>query len=423
MAKKRILIFAHYYYPDVASTGQLLQDLAESMTDEFEVTVICVVPSYGGVVPSKYKAKKYYLEMINGVRLFRVRVPEFTKQKKLSRIKNIMAYFFRAISAAWKSGEQDYVFTISQPPILGGLLGVVGKWMKRARMIYCIQDFNPEQIMAIEYSKNKPLLRTMMALDKFSCRKSDLVVTVGRDLVETLQQRFHNKNVPKHVMINNWINEKEIYPLPADDPNVLAFREKYGLSGKFVIMYSGNLGLYYDLNNLIRVIEEFPPGTVASDGREVIFAFVGDGSLKDDLIRHAKEKHMDNVVFIPYQNKSGLLYSLNAGDVHLCVSAKGIRGVSVPSKCYGIMAVAKPVLGVLELGSECRLLMKETEFGQCCEPGDYESIKQKIEWFVTNASSKSLREYGKNGHDYVVQHLTKEITVKKYKDAIGEMEQ
>ena len=158
------------------------------------------------------------------------------------------------MGASRKASKQDYIFTISQPPsqppILGGLLGVLGKWQKHAKMIYCIQDFNPEQIIAVQYSNNKLILKTLMILDKFSCRHSDLVVTVGRDLVETLKNRFKNSNIPKYTMINNWINEKEVYPLPENDEHVLAFKKKYGLDGKFVIMYSGNIGLYYDLENL-----------------------------------------------------------------------------------------------------------------------------------------------------------------------------
>lgn len=44
--KKNLLIYAHYYIPDTASTGQILRELAEGMLDEFNITVICVVPSY-----------------------------------------------------------------------------------------------------------------------------------------------------------------------------------------------------------------------------------------------------------------------------------------------------------------------------------------------------------------------------------------
>lgn len=41
--KKNLLIYAHYYIPDTASTGQILRELAEGMLDRFNITVICVV--------------------------------------------------------------------------------------------------------------------------------------------------------------------------------------------------------------------------------------------------------------------------------------------------------------------------------------------------------------------------------------------
>ena len=65
--KKNLLIYAHYYIPDTASTGQILRELAEGMLDKFNITVICVVPSYLGIIEDKYKTQKYYEEEINGV--------------------------------------------------------------------------------------------------------------------------------------------------------------------------------------------------------------------------------------------------------------------------------------------------------------------------------------------------------------------
>ncbi|MBS6764933.1 MAG: glycosyltransferase family 4 protein [Clostridium sp.] len=421
MAKKKLLIFAHYYHPDTASTGQILKDQAEGMLDEFDVTVICVVPSYGGTVAEKYKTRKYYYENINGVKVIRVRVPDFIKTNKISRTKNIVGYFFGALGASRKAGKQDYVFTISQPPILGGLLGVIGKWQKHAKMIYCIQDFNPEQVMAVNYSKNTFVLWGMMVADKFSCKHSDLVITVGRDLVETLKGRFNGKNVPKHVMINNWIDEKEIYPLEANNKKVLSFKKQYGLNDKFVIMYSGNIGLYYDLENLLKVIEKIRPGTIAADGREVAFAFVGAGAVLDKLIAYKNEHHMDHVVFIPYQDKADLIYSLNVGDVHWVVNSKGIKGVSCPSKFYGCASGARPVLGVLEQGSEIRMLIEETGCGLVCEPEEYNKVEENIRWFIENAGSSKIVEMGQNGRVYLEKYLTKDVSIQKYIDAIREL--
>ena len=412
--KKNLLIYAHYYIPDTASTGQIIRELAEGMLDKFNITVICVVPSYLGTVDDKYKEKKYFREEINGVNVLRVRVPEFSKTNKVSRIKNILAYFFRAMFATFKVGKMDYVFSISQPPILGGLLGVWGKWMKKAKFIYNIQDFNPEQVLAVNYSKSKFVTDVMMMLDKFSCKQSDLIITVGRDLVETVNKRFNYKNVPKTMMINNWIDETEIYPVDSNHPKLIEFKKKYNLENKFIFMYSGNIGLYYDLENLMKVIRNFSPETKTADGREVVFAFVGAGSVLEKLKAYVNENNMNNVVFIPYQDKKDLIYSLNAGDVHWCVNAKGIKGVSCPSKYYGLAAVGKPILGVLEKDTEIRSLIEETQGGLCCEPGEYEYIEKNIRWFIENTNDLELIDMGKRSRENLENNMTRAISVSKY---------
>lgn len=408
--KKNLLIYAHYYYPDVASTGQILTELAEGLKDTFHTTVICTVPSYTGKISQHYRKHKYYFENINGVNVLRIRVPEFRKNFTPSRIYNILSYFLSAIAATFRVDRQDYVFTISQPPVLGGMLGVIGKRIKKAKLIYNIQDFNPEQVQAVEFSHNKTLLGMMMLLDKYSCRQAKKVIVVGRDMVDTLCRRFDS--LPDYAYINNWINEKEIFPLPREDRQVEQFKRQYGLQDKFVIMYSGNIGLYYDLLNIIKVIETF------QNRQEVVFAFIGEGSVLYELKDYQEKKRLSNVVFIPYQDKNKLIYSLNAGDVHFVVNAKGIKGVSVPSKLYGVMAAGKPVLGILEKGSEARLIVEEAGCGISVDPGDYEAIEGLMQKFIELKDAPELREMGAKGRDYLIHHLTKDVSIKKYRDEI-----
>ncbi|MEO4053439.1 glycosyltransferase family 4 protein [Solibacillus sp. CAU 1738] len=419
--KKKLLMYAHYYHPDVASTGQILTELAEGMKEHFDITVICVVPSYTGVVSQAYEGKKYYFEEINGIKIVRVKVPEFSKTNKVSRVKNIVTYFFRAIIATFKVGKQDFIYSISQPPILGGILGVLGKWIKNAKYIYNIQDFNPEQTMAVNYSENQFILKIMMLLDKFSCKRADKVIVVGRDMLVTLKNRFKlggnliSKKLPDNCYINNWTNEKEIYPLGSNHQKVVSFKKKYGLEDKFIFMYSGNIGLYYDLENLIKVIEKF------KEEKEIVFAFVGEGTVKAHLETYKENHQLDNVCFIPYQKKADLIYSLNAGDVHWVVNAKGIRGVSVPSKLYGVMAAGRPVLGVLEVGSEARLIIEEAKCGYVNEPGNYDQIEQCIRKIIDEKETLILKS--KNGRDYLVKNLTKDVSINKYISEINSLEQ
>lgn len=403
---KRLLVYAHYFYPDVASTGQILTELCQGLQKKFDITVISVVPSYDGKVAEQYKGKRLFEDIYENIKIVRVRVPEFDKKNKVSRVKNILAYFFNAIYATLKVGKQDIVFSISQPPILGGMLGVVGKVIKRAKFIYNIQDFNPEQIIAVGYSKNKFILHMALIADKFSCRRADKVIVVGRDMQETLKKRFKNKKVPNNVYINNWIDEKEIYPLQADNKKLKQFKKKYGLENKLIIMYSGNMGLYYDLESLIKVIGRF------KDKENLVFAFIGNGTVREKMEKYVKENKLDNVKFIPYQKKEDLIYSLNAGDVHLVVNAKGIKGVSVPSKLYGVMGAGKPVFGVLEKCSEARLIIEDCKCGICVEPGDYDLIYEKLKAIIENF--KDYKFMGARGREFVKEFIKKEVAIERY---------
>lgn len=408
--KKKLLMYTNYFYPEVATTGQILTELAEGLTDTFDVTVICEIPSYAQAIDEKYKTKRFYFEEYKGMKVIRVRVPEVNKQSKVSRVKYILSYFFNCIGATFKAGKFDLVFTVTQPPILGGLLGVIGKMATRGKLMYQIMDFNPEQTIAVNYAGNRMVLRAMMWFDKLSCRTSDVVVTLGRDMQETLYKRFKNKNVPNNVVINNWIDETKVYPLEHSDERVAAFRKQYGLEGKFVIMTSGNIGLYYYFENLLKIMAKF------KDEKDVVFAFVGDGLVKPKLQEYVEKHQLTNVVFAPFQKKEDLNYSLNAADVHIVTNALGVKGVSVPSKIYGILAVNKPIWGILEKDSEAWRIIKDSNCGILAEAANYEQIEETLRTVI--AEKEKFVEKHSTGRAYLEAHLTKNQSIDAYRKAL-----
>ena len=293
--------------------------------------------------------------------------------------------------------------------------------------VQCIPPFAMEGILAffenIEHKGScNPELDKMIdtlihakGYQKFD-RKKLKVIFVGRDMEETLLRRFSSpkekKDIPKYCCINNWIDENVIVPLPSDNKNVLKLKREYNLEDKLIIMYSGNIGLYYDLLNLIKVIGEF------KNRKDVVFLFAGDGSMLKTLKKYVKEKSLTNVRFMPYQDKNKLVYSLNLGDVHFVVNAKGIKGVSVPSKLYGVMAVQKPVLGILEEGTEARCIIEESKCGKAVDPGDYKAIKALIEEIIDNKNTEEWKQMGKNGHEFLMANLKKDISIEKYRKEI-----
>ena len=100
------------------------------------------------------------------------------------------------------------------------------------------------------------------------------------------------------------------------------------------------------------------------------------------------------------------------------MNAKGIKGVSCPSKYYGLAAAGKPVMGVLEEGSEVQWLIEQSGNGLCCEPGDYVGIEKMIDWFIKNAGTEKLTAMGLKGRAYLEKNLTQEVSIQKYADEI-----
>lgn len=411
--KKKLLMYTNYFYPEVATTGQILTELAEGLMDVFDVTVVCEIPSYAQEIEDRYKTQRYYFETYKNMKVIRVRVPEVNKQSKLSRVKYILSYFFNCIAVTRKLGKFDYVFTCSQPPVLGGILGTIGKKLTGGKLMYQVMDFNPEQTIAVNYAGNKTILNAMMWWDKRSCRKSDVVVTLGRDMQETLIKRFEGKNIPNNVVINNWIDEEKIHPLPLNDERVVAFKKENGLDGKFVIMTSGNIGLYYDFENILLVMEKF------LEDDSVIFAFVGDGLIKPKLQEYAKSHDLKNVVFIPYQKKEDLIYSLNAADVHIVTNAKGVKGVSVPSKIYGILAVNKPIWGILEKGSEAWRIIEDSNCGVLVEAGDYDGMEKSLKDIIKK-KDKFVNEHS-TGRQFLLNGMTKVQSIEAYRKVLEKL--
>ena len=414
MAKKKILAYSVYYSPDVASTGQIYAELFESLVDEFDITVVCTVPSYTGKVPAEYRERKLYREERNGVHLIRVPVREFSKEDKRSRVLN-MADFWRGARRATRElgGGFDMVFPFSGPPILGGMLGVYGSKKKHAPLVYGIQDFNPEQTMAVGYAGNALIHKLMMAFDKRSCKKSACVIVPGRDLKDTLSTRFGGQGVPRCQVINNWADDEHVVPLSKDNPRVTAFRREHGMDGKFVVMYSGNVGLYYDLPNILKVIAKFK-------GRDdVLFAFVGEGAVKAEIEAYAAENGLSNVAFYPYQPKELLPVSLNAADVHLVTNAKGIKGVSCPSKAYGVMATNVPIIGVLEPGSEVWRIVDESGCGVLAETGDYVAVERAIAQAV-DGKEEFVAAHG-TGRAFLDLRLSRKIALDAYRRVFREL--
>jgi glycosyltransferase involved in cell wall biosynthesis len=110
------------------------------------------------------------------------------------------------------------------------------------------------------------------------------------------------------------------------------------------------------------------------DDEGIEFIITGGGA-QIEMIRN---EHLLNVRFAEYAPRERLSESLSAADAHLVTLRPDLEGLIVPSKFYGVLAVARPVLFVGALDGELARIIRSHDCGIVIEPGDSEGLARGI---------------------------------------------
>lgn len=388
-----ILFFNRSFYPDFESTGQLLTELSEDLTGYgHKVTVIA-----GN---SRVKTKKFQLfisrDKYKLIEILRVGQTGFFKNYLFFRLINLATYFINAFLAGFLVKDKpDVVVAQTDPPVLGLLGYFFAKWYK-AKFIYYCNDIYPE-IGIVTGKLTNPILNLLLRqINMFSFKNADKIVCIG----ESMQKNIISKGIEKNKVkvVHYWADTSLLYPV---DKEKNLFISSNNLKNKFIVMYSGNIGLTQNLDNVIEVARYF------KEKKDLLFLFIGEGVSKSNLITLSKSYGLSNVNFLPYVSKDSLQYSLSAADIHLIPFQKGLSGVLVPSKVYGILACGKPFIAWVDKESEIYTIAHNYKCGMTVMPDDLEGMTKAIEWTINNP--KELEKMGKNSRETAINYFDRKI--------------
>jgi glycosyltransferase involved in cell wall biosynthesis len=360
--RPRVLFLNRSYWPDAEATGQLLTELCEDLTPKFNVTVIAGRPNAN---PSGAKYHSYSTEVHRGVRIQRVWHTRFAKGKLPGRLMNYLSFLFGALSEAIFAKRPDIVVVESDPPLLC-LIGWLVQMLRGTKLVVYLQDIHPDIAVALGKIRNGVLVRMLRKLMFHTYRRAERVIVLSRDMKDHLVA----SGVPaeKVAIIPNWIDTKKVRPVKQDNP----FRKCQGINGDFVVMYSGNLGLCQRLEDVVAAANHL------RDRSDILFLLIGGGALKAGLEKQVADLGLENVRFLPYQPKSQISESLSAADVHLVPLDERVASYLMPSKLYGVLASATPLIAIAPENCELAEMTVEHDVGVLANPGEPESLAQAI---------------------------------------------
>jgi putative colanic acid biosynthesis glycosyltransferase WcaI len=396
--KPRLLVLNQYYWPGVEATAQLLTELCEALAQDFDVTVVT------GVLHGHEDEPRRLVH--NGVTIVRVPSTSFERSKLVARASNYVTYLGQALLRGLRGKRPDVILCMTDPPIVADVALLVAK-RYRVPLVVISQDVFPEIAVQLKRLENPIAMRALRSLVSLYLRRADRIVAIG----DTMRRRLEEKGAPPERVrvIPNWVDTERL--APRDRANEWA--RNSGLDKKFVVMHSGNVGHAQDLDSLVR------SATFLRDLDDLWILIIGTGARHEELKALAELLEVDQVRFLYYQSRGVLPQSLSAADVHVVGLAPGLAGYVVPSRLYGILAVARPVIVAADAESETAQVVERAGCGIVVPPGRPELLARAIR--DAHDGKYDLVEMGKRGREWVEREADRSVAVRRYRELLGEL--
>lgn len=361
---KTLWVVSELYYPEETSTGYYLTRIAEGLAADFRVKVLCGQPNY-----SARGVKSPKREIHRKVEIFRAWGTTLDKNIIPFRVLNMLTL---GLAVFWKAflkfRKNEKVLVVTTPPSLPFITAFAAV-LRGANYYLLIHDNYPEILIAVGKAKENSLFVSI--LDFFNgqlYKKAAKIIVVGRDMQELVERKTVGFDVPIQY-IPNWAELEQVEP--ADRRNNPLLKE-LGLTDKFVFLYAGNMGHPNDLESLLKCAENL------SKNPKFHFIFLGAGVKRKWLEAELTIKKLPNVTLLSPRPRSEQNIFLNACDVAIVSLVKKMKGVSMPSRTYNILAVGKPILALTEENSEIARVISEERIGWIVPPDDSVTLEKTI---------------------------------------------
>ncbi|MBD2506180.1 glycosyltransferase family 4 protein [Nostoc muscorum FACHB-395] len=397
-----ILIYSYNYHPEPIGIAPLMTELAEGLVNRgHEVRVITGMPNYPErEIYDGYRDQWYINEQKNGVTIQRSYIRIKSKPNLLDRLLLELSFIFTSLPQAFR-GERPDVMILTVPPLLGILPATIFGWLYNCPIVLNVQDILPEAAVRIGLLKNKWMIRTLAALEKFAYRTAHTISVIADGFRENLV----NKGVPvnKIICIPNWVNVNFIHPIPKKNNSWISSHQ---LDGKFIVLYSGNIALTQGLETVIEA------AVCLRHIREIVFVIVGESTALQRLQEYCLLHGADNVLLLPLQPREKLPEMLAAADVGLIVQKHNVISFNMPSKIPLLLASGRPIVGSVPATGTAARAIKLSGGGIIVEPESPDAMAAAVHDLYANPTL--CTKLGNAGRQFAEENYSLEQALDRY---------
>lgn len=329
-------------------------------------------------------------------------VPQVKKSNFIQRYLEGIKYSIKVGKIIKRKIEQcDCVFIQSSPTVLYTIY-FARKYAKNKKIIYNIQDMFPGSSIASGVMPQRWMQRIFYTLQKIAYKKADVITVISEDMKhKVVEQGVDPKKIE---VIVNWFDDNSVHEVKWEDNR---FVKKYNMSKDiFYVQYAGTMGYVFDYQAVLSVADRL------KERKNIVFQMIGMGSQKQVFMMEAKNRQLENIVFLPLEPQEMVSDVYSACSLCYIPLKKGIIGNSVPSKAGLLMACNRPIITSADINSFYCRSFKENKMGIAKDSRDIDGIVKSIIYLSENKDIGN--ELALNGFKYGCNLYSRRYNMQKY---------
>lgn len=400
-----LVVVAPHFEPDVAATSSLVTRIVTELGAlGHRIEVFTALPWYRDLkIQVEYRGRLLRHEDTPWGRITRIYpFPTADKRKLVRRAASFAGFSSLVAVVAARGPRADAVLAVS-PPLTLGMTGWAVAAARRAPLVFNIQDVFPDVAVELEMLTDQRLIAAARRLERFSYARAATITVLSEDQRDNVSAKT---KTPVRV-IPNFVDTEVVRPTEREN----AYRKEFGLEGKTVVMYAGNIGLSQSLDLVLEA------ASALSYEPDLLFVINGDGAERAAL--ESKARGMANVRFVDMQPFERVAEVYNAADIQLVPLKRGLARSSVPSKTYSILAVGRPLIASVDEGSEIQRVLEQSGAGIAVPPEDPEQFTKALRRLL-DAPDEALR-MGEAGRKFVEGSASPTAVARSYEELFEEL--
>lgn len=394
----RLSVVTQFFPPDYAATGQLIEELVKQLGQQgVDVKVFTGQPGYAFQTST---APNY--EQQGLVKIKRSRASQLWPKRIRGKAVNGVLFAVRAMLHLIKNCRRRNLVLITTAPPFLPIVGYLAHLLFGMSYICLLYDLYPDIAIELGVVSNQHwLTRFWRSLNCLVWKNAEGIIVLS----PAMKQRVANSCpgvAHKISVIHSWADSNSIVPIEKSE-NWFAW--KHNLVKPFTVLYSGNLGRCHDINTMLEA-------AYLLRNEPIQFVCIGNGAKRETLIEKAKQLGLNNFLFLPYQDKEVLPYSLTACDLSLISVSPGMESLVAPSKLYSALSAGRPIAVVCPKRTYLNHLIADANCGATFENGNAKGLADFIR--LLHQDREMSDQLGKAGRQYLQTHFTPQIIAGQY---------